>query len=210
MAVNDTVQLSVVGSLGGTQHIHTLHFRFQELTSSDQGLIDAWRNTCRLDYRNLFLNSQAAVLRLVARQVCGTVPLRAPVETTEAAPNVLGTRAEASELLPPWLASTITWRTALAGKSYRGRSFLGGMAEVDQNQGAVVAGHIARVQAYINMMLASFGTNGTQTGYKFVVHSHKLASGPSVPCQNSSTLVISGTPGTQVASMRSRRAGSGS
>jgi hypothetical protein len=214
MAVNDTIELAVQGVVGGQQHVHTLHFRYQEVSGTESGLIAAWKAACLASYRAMFstLDTPATLIR--AAQVCGTLPLRAPSE--DASGPAAGTRAITADPLPTWVAQVVSERTALAGRSHRGRFFMGGLYEVDSsgtdgntvpvgNQRAIL------IQTYLDALLGAFQlTSGTNTTYKLVVHSRTLAAIIGTQCQNSSTPVTGLIRRDLLGSMRSRKPGSGS
>jgi hypothetical protein len=210
MAVNDTLQLAVIGAgVNAQDHVHTLHFRANDPLLAEQQLIDDWQAGCRLAYRNLFSQFANPCTRYVARQVCGTVPLRAAVEETEVAPNIAGTRAVAGDDMPPYVAYIVSVRTASAGRSRRGRFYIGGLMEGDQAQGNATGAYTALVQAYINALNATFLAPGGSSTFDLVVHSRKLAAPPGTQCQQSSTLVTGMIPRSALGTMRSRKAGSG-
>lgn len=58
-------------------------------------------------------------------------------QSTEA---LSGVGARTGDMLPPQAAGVISWRTGLAGRKYRGRSYIPGIAEMDQAGGTLVAG----------------------------------------------------------------------
>lgn len=74
-----------------------------------------------------------------------------------------------SEELPPQVTAVVTWRTALAGRSYRGRTFLPTTAEQNQDSGVLGATYTGYVNAFITQMLAVFGPTGSDTNWQFVV-----------------------------------------
>lgn len=210
MAINDTVQLAVLGTVGGQTHVHTLHFRqMSDPAATDQSLIDAWQTNVRDTYRNLFSTADNPVQRITARQVCGTIPLRAAVEEVEVAPNIAGSQTVSGERMPSWLAAVVSVRTSLSGRRRRGRFFIGGLYEIMQNAGTLDPPQLGAVQAYIDDLIAAFVTPSTGTGgWRLVVHSRTLAQ-PGVQCQDSSTLVSGMIARSAIGSMKSRRAGSG-
>lgn len=209
MAINDTIQLSVIGQAGGQAHVHTLHFRFPEVGNTEQGIIDSWQANCRSLYRALFKSADSPCIRYSARHVCGAVPLRAAVEETEVAPNIVGASASVVDSLPPFVAAVVSVRTALAGRSRRGRFFLGGLLEEHQANGVLAVGVVGAIQSYVDSLIATFGPLSAIGNAKLVVHSSKLASVPGTQCQNSSTPVTGMLVRNQLGTMRSRKAGSG-
>jgi hypothetical protein len=211
MALNDTAQLAVKGTVAGQMHVHTLHFRNQSGAATGQGLIDGWQSGVRTEYRAIFAAADSPCQQYSARIVCAALPLPVPTEETEVAPNIVGSIAAPVGRMPPWIARVVSVRTALAGKSRRGRFFLGGVWEDQQDLGTLVAGDIARVQAYVDALTAAFITPATGTnGWRLAVHSPTLAAVPGTQCQDSSTLVTGFIVRDQLGSMKSRKAGSGS
>lgn len=209
MSVNDTTQLAVQGTVGGQTHIHTLHFRYLDPTASEQGLIDLWQANARTAYRGMFSTNDSPVILLRASEVCGALPLRAPVEEAEAGGNQTGTRVISAERLPSWLAAVVSERTAFAGKTRRGRFYIGGLFEDETTGNTLNSGYIAWVQAYVDAIMGTFGPSGTSNLYRLVVYSRKLASVPGTQCQDSSTVVTSMLVNANIGSMKSRKPGSG-
>lgn len=209
MAANDTVLLTVAGNVLGQAHVHTLHFRYLSGTENEGALIDIWRNQCRTAYRALFGDQTLPVQLLTARQVCGTLPLRAPSESAEPSGSQAGTRLSVGDLLPSFVAHVVSVRTASAGRSRRGRFYVSCLAEADVNGNAIGASPIARMQTYADALLNNFtGGGAIASGYQLVVHSRLLAQ-PGVQCQNSSTPVTGLLVRSAPATMRSRKLGSG-
>lgn len=212
MSANDTMQLAVVGTVSTQQHVHTLHFR-QKPTSglgieNEQQLIDAWQAAMQTSYLALFRSFNNPIERIIARQVCGAVPLRAPIEETVAGGTQPGTKATTGDDMPPWLAAVFSVRTHLQGKSRRGRFFIGGVSEDEQERGNVAGAALTRYGAYATALLTAFGPTGTNPNFQLVVHSRKLAV-PGTQCQDSSTPANGIIVRPVLGSMKSRKAGSG-
>jgi len=143
-----------------------------------------------------------------AQQVCGSIPLRAPAEEAEVSPNIVGALTLTTQQLAPWLASCLSWRTAFAGRSRRGRNYFGGMSEEMVNGSLIDSSQTTRIAAYRDAVLDAFGPSGANPNYRLVVHSRKLAD-TGVDCTVSSTPITSGLVRDQLASMKSRKAGHG-
>lgn len=89
--------------------------------------------------------------------------------------EVLGA-GNTSEPLPFHCAVVITWRTGLAGRSYRGRTYLTGAAEDQQNAGQWSSAFLAVVATFPVNMLATFGPTGSNANWQLVVIS-RVANG---------------------------------
>lgn len=209
MGISDCTQLTVRGVVAGQTHIHTLHFWHKQISLSDQGVIDEWQAGARLAYRNLFSSSDQPCQLYIARRVCGSLPLPAPVEEAEVAPNIVGTSGVTGERVPSWLAVVHSERTALAGRSRRGRFYIGGLWEAwvvgNDLDSAVLTTH----RTYDSTLLSLFGPAGTSANFQLVVYSAKLASVPGTPCSSSSTAVGSILTNAPLGSMKSRKPGRG-
>lgn len=210
MATNDTAQLSVKGSVLGQEHVHTLHFRHLVPGADEFLLVDEWQAACKATYRSLFGTPDSPTQQYVARQVCGAIPLRAPDEETEPVGQILGTRTIATDPLSPFMAAVTSVRTASAGRSRRGRFFIGGIYEGDQAGGNLTTTYLTAVTAYHTALMAAFGPSGTSGSFKLVVHSRKLAAVPGAQCQDVSTLVTGLIARSVLGTMKSRKPGSGS
>jgi hypothetical protein len=209
MTINDTLQLSVQGVVSGQTHVHTLHFRDEDIGDLDSQIIDEWQAGCRTSYRQLFNNTDLPCQLYTVRQVCGAVPLRAPVEESEVAPNIAGSGAKGGGASAPWLAAVVSERTALAGRSRRGRFFIGGLWE-DYKVGAnISAAEKGFLQDYVDDLISVFGASGSSGSFRLVVHSPTLADVPGTQCQDSSTPVTGMIVRDPYGTMKSRKAGSG-
>lgn len=209
MAINDTAQLAVKGTVGGQDHVHTLHFRAIDAIANEQGLIDAWQANARTAYRNIFKNTDTPVDIITASHVCGAIPLRALAQEVEVAPNRVGGEGnDTSQPLPTFNAGVVSVRTAFSGKSRRGRFYIGGLSEANTD-GNTLGALQARIQAYVTALLAAFTGAGSMGGWQLVVHSRKLAAVPGTQCQDSSALVTAMIVRAEVGTMRSRKLGHG-
>ena len=66
-------------------------------------------------------------------------------------PTGTATSGGAGELLPPQSAVVVTWRTALGGRSYRGRTYLSGYGTLQQAGGTLNAGNLTSFFARYNV-----------------------------------------------------------
>ena len=220
-AANGVYKFAVIGTCNGQQHIHTLHFRSTlagnavGMNEADymQDLLTTWQTACRTAYRGIFDTTNTPVQQYQVRKVCGSVPLPAGLDAAEAGGNQAGTQnpgVGGGDQSAPWLANVVTERTALAGRSYRGRFYLGGMYEGDF-AGAVVGNRrLPPTQAYVDTLVATFVTPlETAANAKAFVFSRTLSLVPGTQCQNAGADVRSYQVRDTLATMKSRKAGSG-
>jgi hypothetical protein len=62
------------------------------------------------------------------------------------------------------VAATIRWRTPVAGKSHRGRSYIGPITPDWMSNGSLTAPGVTAVNAYAQDMIALYGVAGTYAG----------------------------------------------
>jgi hypothetical protein len=128
LAVPNTVEVKLHwGTSASEQGVNVLHFLNVGAVIVNQALADALDTTIK----GLFTTSGlAAVISLNhgIRQVgVRNLALANQAEFLSTNPGILGTST--GDALPPAVAQCYTLRTALAGKSYRGRVYLGFFAE---------------------------------------------------------------------------------
>lgn len=216
---NGIYKLAVIGTVQGQQHIHTLHFRSTAAGSSvgfsepnwQQDLIDGWQTNCRTAYRAMFYAADNPCQSYQVRKVCGTLPLPAGIDEGEVPASSAGTNgAPAGQFAAPWLANVVTERTAFAGRRYRGRMFLGGLAEEQINGALIEANRITLTTAYTTALTTNYITPiETAVNAKLFVYSRTQARVPGIQCQNAGADVTSFQVRTGLATMKSRKAGSG-
>lgn len=85
-----------------------------------------------------------------------------------------------SEALPPQCAAVISWRTSLAGRSYRGRTYLAGNVEAAQNNGVWGATQQTNMTNLAVNILAIWGPTGTDANWEFAVISRTQNGAPLV------------------------------
>lgn len=211
VAANDTIQLSVMGRVTGQEHVHTLHLRSNTGGQSLQGAIDTWQAGCAATYRAMFMAGSDTPYEVVeSRHVCGAGVLDAPAVEGIASGSQAGTRTFSGdgEPMPPFIACVATIRTGLAGRSYRGRNFFGGLFESDVAASTVLDAHRTRITNYLNAVMAVFGPGGTSADWSWVVFSRKLRAG-GMTCAQASNGVTSFIVRTEVSTQRSRKLGRG-
>lgn len=222
---NGIYSLAVIGTVSGQRHIHTLHFRS---TVGGTGLTDTeaefmahivteWQTTPQAAYRAIFGGADSPILSFAVRKVCGDTPLPAGYDVAQPAGSQAGTGIAGDfngDKQPAWLANVVTERTNFSGRSYRGRFYLGGLYETMTAGDSLTTGRVTTTQNYCDALLAKFVTPGEVTVHaKLFTWSYKLAhpkpGDPTYSCQNQGGDVTSFQVRTAVATMKSRKAGSG-
>lgn len=95
--------------------------------------------------RNCYYSDTTVLTQLRLRQVTGEGMLEVITPI-----GLSGTRTRDGDRLPPYSALVISLKTAYIGRRYRGRNYLGGFAEQDQQNGLWEADTANLVQDYID------------------------------------------------------------
>lgn len=85
----------------------------------------------------------------------------------DASAVVAGSSAQAD--LPPQCAVLYSMKTALKGRSYRGRFYLPGPVQTDETDGAWSAGAITAYTTILTQLLAVFGPSGSNGDWRLAV-----------------------------------------
>lgn len=164
MATNDLATLNVVYRLGSVLLENVLAFKFKTSSSSLAGLAADFDS----ELLSTFLSGKHTSVScdtLLARDVVpGTA---APVEYT-VSPAKTGNNSS-GDPLPPQCALVTTWRTALAGRSYRGRSYSAGLCENHQNAGTFDSSETTNAINIAQAILDRYGPSGDSADYQLVV-----------------------------------------
>lgn len=136
MATGDIFKLAVVWKTVDERatFVNTFHFRQEnELAVDEPGkdLVDAFENFALPSYRAMV----TSIARIVQYSVYGiTDPLYVYEDSPLPAAGLVS-----GEALPLQTSPIITWRTGLAGRSRRGRTYLPPTGESQQNGGVLLA-----------------------------------------------------------------------
>lgn len=169
MATNDVWRYSFIGSHSGTEiGIITMHIKFLTNTATFAGGA-AYLKTNLLD---LLKTKQNNTFRWdkIAGITVNTTP-KVSMEYTTGFPVAC---TYAGEELAHQVALVVTFKTAYAGRSYRGRNYIPGMSEgylgLAQFAGDIITGY----QTYYDDLVAALGAGGSNADYQWVVWSEKL------------------------------------
>lgn len=206
MDAGDIAQLNVVigSTTSSDKWENVFHFECQIDATSLYDLADEFNTHVLTDWMHAGMVNEVNCALLAVRDA---VPGTAAGVDFVVSPAKTGGDA-ISDMLPPTASAIITWRTALAGRAYRGRSYLPGFGEAQQAGGILNAGCITDMEAAVTAMLGRFGPGGTSGNWRLVVLSRVL-NGVVRPTPVG-TLVVSGDVQTIMGSQRRRRPGVGS
>lgn len=201
MAIGDNYRLSVRSQHNSTFDDVVNGWHFTQLSAlvfdtPGEDLIAAWANYCSATYLGSMSVNYTLDLFEV-RQVTGGN------EITQAAVSLAGTRGTSATQLPPQVSCVVNWGTGLAGRRFRGRTFMPPASEGDVVDGRFEPTYISGVENFALAMIQdmpSINVNFAQ--WELVVFS--TAGAPTA------TPIVTGVPNTNPATRRSRRFGVGS
>jgi hypothetical protein len=180
MAVGDLAEVAVIYDDAARGDVLVTTFGFKALTSgaTRAGLASAFKTALVKNTSGGLLSATSTLIssgRLTVRDILpGT-----GVEEELAYTAVAGTLA--SDMLPPQVAPLVSWRTSLAGRSFRGRTYMPPATEDAQVNGFASAGLQSGYALLVTNMLAVFGPAGSNPDWQFVVISRRHNGAPRVP-----------------------------
>lgn len=144
MAENSVYRLAVENTFtGNDQIINVFHYKQVAVGGAQPGateLGDEWIADVLPAYRAL-LSGRITVLGLTIREVTGT-------EEAEFTVNQNGLLESAADITPLQTAPLISWRTGVAGRSFRGRTYLPPIPETHQDAGNLNSTYVGLMEDF--------------------------------------------------------------
>jgi hypothetical protein len=170
MAIGDVYRLTVeCNHLGnGEEYINVHHFRQASgIVQAEEGadLCEAWVQLVQPLFIPLLSNSIGAV-SLEVRKVGDPSYIFGQTVTG-------GTGTSTGDMLPPFVAPLISWRTGLAGRSRRGRTYMPPTAESHQAGGVIAASYLGAWADWADQMI-QLAAGATHGEWDLVVRSETL------------------------------------
>lgn len=136
----NSLEVVISGTQGGREWANVYRLR----NDTGGALDSALANLIGIEFVDFYddnLNRKAAdwyATRMVARNMAaaGGASFEIPL-------SIQGTAASGDSLLPPQVAACVTWRTAQAGRRFRGRTYLCGFAENANGTGGYMNSAVA-------------------------------------------------------------------
>jgi hypothetical protein len=189
VVTNDVHQFAIRQTIAGQMLVNTYHVRQENVTgdlnqAEAQEIADRLKEACR--------GRQHSALSYVtwsARQVRGAGVVRDAEDCSITGGSLFegtftgtltGAQTANGEALPPQDAQVVTALTGNAGRSKRGRLYLGGLPENAQNAGTWLSTWVTDLQTAMDALLISFSAGGEDANimrYRLCVWSETLASG---------------------------------
>lgn len=175
MATGDIWRFSCIGDMNAqSTAIVTLHFRFLSPGATPAG--------CAAFIKTNFLAPSVTSLNSLWnwRQINGlSVNLIPPTSIVYNTGFPLNGTA-VGDPLPPQCAMVCTWRTAYAGRRYRGRAYLPGFSEANGSLGIWTPAFVTAWQGAMDTWLGLVGSGGTDPDYRQIVWSKTAGVGTDV------------------------------
>lgn len=164
MAIDTTYRLSAVGISQNAQHVNTFHFRQRADTPGvppSQELIQWWINQMEDTYRGVFPSTWS--LQEYNVYVSKGSPENLNYVRVVSGKLLAGGGPEASQL-----SAVVTWRTDIAGRRFRGRSYFGGW-QTGCRQGQLISPFYASaLEIFANRLIT---TTSNTSAFDYVVYS---------------------------------------
>jgi hypothetical protein len=146
MAIGDIFKLSVVGEAGqGQELVCNFHYQQEDaliLDTPGEDLVQAWRE----EVEDLWLATFSSAALLDHYEVRGVTDPTYGFDFSIGEPRPVG--GIGGEALPAMTSAIVTWRTALIGRSNRGRTYMWQIGESSQSGGRVTNAYIALMDAW--------------------------------------------------------------
>lgn len=200
--LNAVYELTVYQMLAGIQVVNTLKLRDVDGFGHAPELAQDFATNIIPTWKNI-LSNHISFQSVVARSLMPNTGEMATVSLT-------GTGAAGVGCYPVVCAGVITWRSALAGRRYRGRMYLAGLVYTDGADAIFSAGNQNNMATLANAIKTRYVTNAAANKWQLGVWSRKnaaLAGQPGVPDPFQPVTQFTVQP--YIATMGSRRSGRG-
>lgn len=166
MATGDVWRLAFEGTIQGAQYVNVWHVRFKT-EAADIGDAITYIDT------NFYQLYKTIVHTTWAVSICKARQLAVPSLLFDQAVSAAGESA-ANPAMPPQCSMVVTLRTGIAGRSRRGRLYLGGQKTDAFLNGAYTSSTVNAVQTYVDDLVAALGSGGSNADYEWGVWSRVL------------------------------------
>lgn len=170
MAIGSVYRLSVVGDAGNQTIVNTFHFlqtdEFPGGLTPPAEIIRRWLGNAA----EAPVNAYARCLpNLYVGRELNCINVANPLDNSLEQNNQRGLRGS-TEICPPQCCGLLSLETQGRGRSYRGRTYIGPVLELDQSAGTITSGYSNVLTALVNSLVFNYGS----TPFAWVVYSRKL------------------------------------
>lgn len=188
MAVGDVYRLTILATLLGSTHMNTYAFRMKSTPDPTSADVDALavdmaaiakaRQVSACTWNTWTLHQLWGSDMTTIQDECRRDGAKILIGNFPAGHN--GSQVS-TEILPPQCAEVVTLGTGIAGRRRRGRSYLFGFSEAEQQSGVWTSTNQSVIQGQLATVLGEYGPAGTSPVFQLGVWSERRASGCWVP-----------------------------
>jgi len=150
VALGDVFEFAVRGRWADQRIINVFHYRAIASAGSEHtDLVTAWEASVKTPYLNV-MSTEYTLEDYAIRKPNDPEFAQAIISASS---PVAGARTGTVGV--PGGAAVITWTTGLAGRSRRGRTYIGPLSETDTNQGTFTAGFTSVLTTFANAARAT-------------------------------------------------------
>lgn len=203
--VGDLAEIVVQYQVGSAIYLNVFGFRAINIAGTFSNLASGFKTALVKNTSGGLLEHMMPTVSCSQLTVNDVVPGTSAPFVSTFTPVVGATGS--GEQLPPQSAIVLSWKTALKGRSFRGRTYLPGYGEIDQNAGVLGSSALTAANTIVTQMLAVYGPTGTDANWQFGVISRIAAGVPRIT--PIFTAVTSGAARSTVFTQRRRTLGVG-
>lgn len=163
MAEGDICELVVKGRYLSAELLAVLGFR--QRASGGGGTFAQLCTDFKIAAQSNYVNGKSTGFTITEYNVIDVVPGTAA--TYQETPSPTPTGSDGGTPGPPATCAVVTWNTALKGRSYRGRTYMGGYAQTSFPSGLVIASVQTTITTWANYMITRYGPSGTSAVWEF-------------------------------------------
>lgn len=170
MVAGDIIQLVVQGSLEGQLTNNVLNYKVMESAGAGATLLEfttAWAAAVKADW----LDAVSLEWEMVALRAQVVLPVKLDPFIELMGGADVGTVA--GDSLPSFNAAVISWRTGIASRKKRGRTYIAGIPESGTTKSLLTAGEVGLLQNLKDALLAEVvaGAGGNTANLRLIVRS---------------------------------------
>jgi hypothetical protein len=162
-------QLSIIGQAFGVSIVNTHHFQAagtQESSMTSDALAqaagttlaNAWITTAKTAYLEC-VTMDYSMIMVRAQIIERPNQWRHRLTPSEVSSTGAGTAGASESAEDAFVSANLKWRTARAGKSYRGRTYFGPCAQGWRTNGTLNSQGVTALELYRDVMLNTWGAN---------------------------------------------------
>jgi hypothetical protein len=204
LSESDVYELVIDGEYASNEMMNVFGFVQKSVTAGNLSaqLITSWRAAMETSWRSVI----AAGLTINAYRAQRVVP--GGDARSELFPSSSNTSTGSGSVQATQVAALISWQTARAGRSYRGRTYLGPVPGTFAAGSTLITAGTNAYNAFIAAMMGAYGPAGSDADFELAIIS-RVQAGTELTTPIA-TPVVSGVVRNVLATQRRRRLGVGS